>query len=175
MKKLISIFTLLISLVLLPITSNADTDLFLNLGVGLGVPAPVFAAPAPVYYAAPPFAQASLVSEISPNTFLSFAIGVPAPVLVAPAPVIVSPLYYSYPSTVIIEPAPIIIDDGPHYYFPRFHPHGGPPGHFKHHKWYKHNHNIDHAYYKPLGDKTHLKGHKGFKARHTHGHKNKQK
>ena len=166
MKKLIAIF-IIISFISLPIKSKADTDLFLNLGVGLGIPAPVFVAPSPVYYGVPSFAQASLVSEISPNTFLSFSIGVPAPVFVAPAPVIVSPLYYpypyySYPSTFIIEPAPIIIHPGHHH----FHPLGGPPGQLKRHVFYN--------YPGYQGYRIH-NGHKNFKVRDKHGHKHKHK
>jgi hypothetical protein len=166
-KKLIASFIFLISLILFPIKSKADTDLFLNLGVGLGIPAPVFVAPSPFYYAVPSYAQASLVSEISPNTFLSFSIGVPAPVFVAPAPVIVSPLYYSYPyysypSAVIIEPAPIFIY--PRYY--HFHPHGGPPGQLKRHVFYD--------YPRHQGYRIHS-GHENFKVRNKHGHKHNHK
>jgi hypothetical protein len=51
---------------LVPITSKADPNLFLNLGVGIGVPAPVFIAPAPVVYPVANFAV------ISPSHLLVF-------------------------------------------------------------------------------------------------------
>jgi hypothetical protein len=162
MKKLTAIFIVSIYLTLIPIESKADTDLFLNLGVGLGIPAPIFVTPSPVVYAVPSFAQASFVSEISPNTFFSLSIGVPAPVFVAPAPVIVNPLFYSYPPAVIIEPAPIFIH--PHYY--HFHPHGGPPGQFKRHAFYDYPR---HQRYRIHG------GDENFKVRNKHEHKHKHK
>lgn len=76
MNKLFLVAILLLVL-LVPATSMARTDVFLNFGIG--IPAPVFVAPAPVVVALPP------------------------PVFVAPAPVVV------YPPTVVVQPAPVIV------------------------------------------------------------------
>ena len=128
MKKLIITFVFMVVFVL-PTTLKADTNLFVSLGVGVGIPAPVFVAPSPViYYAYPTFASVSLVS-VSPNVFLSFGIGIPAPVFIAPAPVIVAPPVFAFPSAVIVGPAPVIIHSGPQhinvYRNVHIHSHGG--------------------------------------------------
>ena len=112
MKKLIITLVLMVVFVI-PTTLKADTNLFVSLGVGVGIPAPVFVAPSPViYYAYPTFASVSLVS-VSPNVFLSFGIGIPAPVFIAPAPVIVAPPIFAFPSAVIVGPAPVVVYPGP--------------------------------------------------------------
>jgi hypothetical protein len=77
MKKLF-LASILFLVLLVPASSMARTDVFLNFGVG--VPAPVFIAPAPVVVAPPP------------------------PVFVAPAPIIVAP-----PPFVVVQPAPVIV------------------------------------------------------------------
>lgn len=77
MKKLFLVVTLLLFL-LVPATSMARTDFFLN--IGLGIPLPVYVAPAPVVVASPPS------------------------VVVAPAPVIVSPPVYVQPAPVFFGP-----------------------------------------------------------------------
>ncbi|MGB7291545.1 MAG: hypothetical protein WBD99_05190 [Thermodesulfobacteriota bacterium] len=69
MKKFLLIVFLL-ALFLIPTSSIARTNVFLNFG--LGIPAPVYLAPSPVYIAPPPYF-------------------VPQPVIVQPAPVIISP------------------------------------------------------------------------------------
>jgi hypothetical protein len=76
MKKLF-VSAILLLVVLVPGASMARTDVFLNFGIG--IPAPVFVAPAPIVVAPPP------------------------PVFIAPAPVAV------YSPTVVVEPAPVII------------------------------------------------------------------
>ena len=78
MKKLFLVVTLLLFL-LIPTTSMARTDFFLN--IGLGIPLPVFVAPAPAIVAS-------------------------QPVIVVPPPVIVSPpVFYQYqPSPVYYGP-----------------------------------------------------------------------
>lgn len=144
MKK--SLTALILAAFIFSTGSKADSDVFFNLGIGLGLPAPVFVAPYPVVYA-PAFASASLVSRISPNTFLSFSIGVPAPVFVVPSPVVLASPVFTYPSGVV-HPAPLIIHEGPRHIHIHGHPYGGPPGHFKH--------------------KVHYHGHKGFKIKHKH-------
>lgn len=95
-----SLMALILAAFIFPTGSKADSDVFFNLGIGLGLPAPVFVAPPPVVYT-PAFASASLVSRISPNTFLSFSIGVPAPVFIAPSPVVLAPPVFTYPSVVV--------------------------------------------------------------------------
>jgi hypothetical protein len=113
MKKLIIVLTVIVSF-LFPAISKADANVFVNLGIGVGIPAPVFVVPSPVVYTVPTFASASLVSRISPNTFLSFSVGVPAPVFVAYAPVVVAPPVFTFPtSAVIVEPAPVFIHSAP--------------------------------------------------------------
>ncbi len=93
MRKLLITPTLVLAF-LVPITSKADPNLFLNFGIGIGVPAPVFIAPAPVVYPVPNFAV------ISPDVFFSFGVGVPAPVFIAPAPIV-----YPVPSFAVISPS----------------------------------------------------------------------
>ena len=177
MKRFTLIVALIVSsFILFPITSKGDTNLFLNLGIGAGIPAPVFVDPLPVIYSAPTFASASLVSRIGSNTFLSFNIGVPAPVFVAPTPVVVAPPIFTYPSVIIepapvfVHPAPVIIHSAPKHIHIHGHPHGGPPGllkkyhghphggppgHFKHHEKHHYKHKNHH-------------GHKGFKVKYKH-------
>ena len=162
MKKTIAIVSLVLG-ALLSTKSKADSNVFLNLGIGLGLPSPVFVAPSPVVYSPPTFASASLVSELSSNTFLSFSIGVPAPVFVAAAPVVFAPPVFTYPSVVIapapaiVYPAPVIIHSGPKHIRIHNHPHGGPPG------LYKHKYR-GHSYGRPPG-------HHKFKVKHKHGHR----
>ena len=167
MKKIIIIVSLLFGAILLSTKSKADSDVFLNLGIGVGLPAPVFVAPPPVIYSAPTFASASLISEISPNTFLSFSIGVPAPVFVAPVPLVLVPPVFTYPSVVvesapaIVYPAPVIFHSGPRHI--KIHnnihinSHGGPPG------LYKHKYR-GHSYGRPPG-------HHKFKVKPKHVHR----
>jgi hypothetical protein len=73
MKKFLLIVFLLAPF-LIPTSSIARTNVFLNFG--LGIPAPVYLAPSPVYVAPPPYF-------------------VPQPVIVQPAPVIITP-YWPY-------------------------------------------------------------------------------
>ena len=166
MKKTIAIVSLVLG-VLLSTKSKADSNVFLNLGIGLGLPAPVFVAPSPVVYYPPTFASASLISEVSPNTFLSFSVGVPAPVFVAAAPVVFAPPVFTYPSVVIesapaiVYPAPVIFHSGPRHI--KIHnnihinSHGGPPG------LYKHKYR-GHSYGRPPG-------HHKFKVKPKHVHR----
>lgn len=70
MKRLL-VLAFLLTLVLIPATSIARTNVFLSFGVG--IPAPVYVAPAPVFVAPQPVV-------VAPN-----------PVYVQPAPVIISP------------------------------------------------------------------------------------
>ena len=77
MKKLFLVVTLLLFL-LVPKTSMARTDFFVN--IGLGIPLPIFVAPTPVIVAPPPA------------------------VVVAPAPVIVTPPVFVQPAPVFFGP-----------------------------------------------------------------------
>lgn len=144
MKKIIIIVSLLFGAILLSTKSKADSDVFLNLGIGVGLPAPVFVAPPPVIYSAPTFASASVISEVSPNTFLSFSVGVPAPVFVAPVPLVLVPPVVVESAPAIVYPAPVIFHSGPRHI--KIHnnihinSHGGPPGHYKFKVKHKHGH-----------------------------------
>ena len=77
MKKLFLVLTLLLFL-LVPTTSMARTDFFVN--IGLGIPLPIFVAPTPVIVAPPPT------------------------VILAPAPVVVSPPVFVQPAPVFFVP-----------------------------------------------------------------------
>ncbi len=77
MKKFFVIATIL-SLLLVPTTSMARTDVFLN--IGLGIPLPFFVAPVPVIVALPP------------------------QVVVVPAPVVVSPPVFVRPAPIFFGP-----------------------------------------------------------------------
>ena len=168
MKRFPLILSLIVSsFILFPISTRADTNLFINLGIGAGIPAPVFIAPSPVVYSAPAFASASLVSRIGSNAFLSFNVGLPAPVFVAPAPVVLVPPVYTYPSVIIepapvfVHPAPVIIHSAPRHIHIHGHPHGGPPGLLK--KYHGHPHGGPPGHFK-----QHHYGHKSFKVKHKH-------
>ena len=76
MKKFYLVAILFLILVI-PKTSMARTDFFLN--IGLGIPLPYFIAPTPVFVAPPPIVVAPA------------PVFVPRPVFVRPAPIIYGP------------------------------------------------------------------------------------
>lgn len=76
MKKLF-LLSILFLILLIPATSKARTDVFLN--IGLGIPLPFLIAPAPVVVAPPPIV-------VAPTQFV-----VLRPVYVQPAPVFYGP------------------------------------------------------------------------------------